>query len=103
MKTIITIIVALLLGVVAYSYINSAETISIKVVEKERVQDGESSKYLIFAEEEVFENTDSILFLKWNSSDIYRDLQPGEIYKVKVAGWRISAASSYRNIIKIEK
>lgn len=45
------------------------ETITITVSEKERVQKGEDSKYLVWTtkangEEEVFENTDSYWFLK---------------------------------------
>ena len=68
---------------------------------KERINDGDSSKYLIFCEEEVFENTDQWLVGKFNSSDFYKNLKIGKKYNLKVCGWRIPFLSWYRNIIKI--
>lgn len=80
------------------------ETITITVSEKERVQKGEDSKYLVWTtkangEEEVFENTDSYWFLKFDSSDVQGALKKGGTYKVDVAGLRLPFFSAYRNII----
>lgn len=83
------------------AYSNAVDDVTITVQEKERVVNGESSKYLIYTAEEVFENTDSFVFLKYDSSDLYKDLKVNHTYKVMVAGWRIKFLSSYRNIIKI--
>ncbi len=86
-------------------YHGSSMSITIKVTDKERivVRSGEStsSKYLVFTDGEVFENTDALTFAKWNSSDVQGKLQKGKTYNVKVAGWRIPFWSSYRNIIKV--
>lgn len=84
------------------TYRNTIETVEIVVIEKERVISNDTSKYLIFTEDEVFENTDTILFLKFNSSDIYRKLEVGKSYSVTVVGYRIPVISLYRNIISIE-
>lgn len=97
---ILTIVV--LVSIVGFAYRNTAETVEIYVLEKERVVQGESSRYMIFDENEVFQNTDAFLFLKFNSSDLYRDLRVGETYTVTVAGWRVQFLSMYRNIIRIE-
>ncbi len=74
--------------------------------DKERVTvrsgDDPKEKYLVFTENETFENTDSTLFWKFNSSDVQGQLDRGKSYRVLVAGWRISFLSSYRNIIEIE-
>ena len=83
-------------------YRNTAETVEITVIEKERVISNDESKYLIFTEDEVFENTDTFVFLKFNSSDLYRDLRVGETYTVTVAGWRLPVLSMYRNIVRID-
>lgn len=77
--------------------------ITIVVNEKERVtdKDGNGSKYLIFTDGEVFQNSDNIWWLKFNSSDLYGIIKPGKKYNVTVCGWRIPFFSSYRNIVKI--
>lgn len=76
----------------------------IFTVEKmERVSYGESSRYLIFTKNETFENKDSIAFFKFNSSDIYNQMNEGETYRAKVAGARIPFFSRHRNIIEIQK
>lgn len=63
---------------------------------------GENGKYLIFGKNEVYENTDSFIRFKFNSSDFYRDIQEGKCYTFQVQGWRIPFFSSYRNIYKIK-
>lgn len=87
-------------------YRSTAELVDIQVTDKEvKVQSsGESttSDYLVFTEGEVFENTDSWSFFKFNSSDIQGELKIGNTYRVKVAGWRVPFLSMYRNIIEIE-
>lgn len=81
--------------------------IKIKIQEKERVveKSGKSieSRYIVFCEDEVFQNTDSFWMFKFNSSDIQRDLKIGGTYLVGVNMWRIRLFSRYRNIIKIIK
>jgi|AntRauTorckE6833_2_1112554.scaffolds.fasta_scaffold00366_6 hypothetical protein len=95
----VALLIAILLLAPVYIYRGSAQEEVINVEMKERVN---SDKYLVFTEDEVFENTDSIPFLKFASSDLYNDLKVDGEYKVKVAGWRIPVFSMYRNIISIE-
>jgi hypothetical protein len=80
----------------------------VKVTDKERIYQNDSSKYLIFADDEngetvVFENTDCIARLKWNSSNIQGQLKEGTTYNVTVVGYRIPFLSMYQNIIKIDE
>ena len=49
----------------------SRETITSTVKEKEVKRYGGKDKYLIFTDKEVFENTDSWIELKFNSSNLY--------------------------------
>lgn len=99
----------LLVSVVLFGYASayyvSSETIEITIKDKERITTGSgediSSKFIVYGENEVFENTDSWLYLKFDSSDIQNGLETGRMYKVKVAGWRVPFFSWYRNIITI--
>ena len=66
----------LLAGGYALFVKSTEETVTITVTDKERITEkdsdgGTSSKYLIFTDSETFENTDSTLFWKFNSSDVY--------------------------------
>ena len=70
------------------------------IVEKERINTKDTSKYMVFTDKEVFENTDSVLSLKWNSSDMYRDVKVGDTCTFKVTGIRVPFMSWYRNILE---
>ncbi len=100
----ILLILIVLGGFVAYPalYRMSEETIIIHVEKTERIQHGDVQKYMVYTDGETFENTDSWIFLKRNSSDIYGLLKSEQQYEVRVAGWRSTWLSSYRNIIEIK-
>lgn len=113
MKKVIVYIVSLviimavaLLPLYATSF-NDTEYI-VTITEKERVANSESSKYLIYAEDEqgelvVFENTDNLFRFKFDSSNIYGELKVGHTYKMTVVGYRVPFLSMYQNIIDIEE
>jgi len=96
----------LMIGVQAVKY-STVTDVVVTVTEKERIveSNGEhtTSKYLVFTENEVFENVDDMIpFFKFNSSDIQGKLHVGETYKLTVWGWRINFLSSYRNILNVQ-
>ena len=103
MKSLIIIIVSILVLGFPVSYYLSSEDIEITVTKTERINQGEESKYLVYTENETFENTDSWLYLKFDSSDLYGQMKSDQTYKVKVAGWRWKFFSSYRNIVVLEE
>lgn len=76
------------------------------IQDKERVVTGvgsaQESKYLIFTDAETFENTDSLLALKFNSSDVYGAIQIGTTCSFTVTGFRIPFFSMYRNILSAD-
>ena len=88
---------------VGYFPFCTQEIITATVKKTERVIHKESSKYLVFTDNEVLENTDCLILLKWNSSDIYGGLEVGKTYRFRVYGWRWRFMSWYRNIISVEK
>lgn len=119
MKGLVSILIALIMVVTLASTavfsFNDKEYI-ITVTDKERVysttKSGDSvtqtSKYLVFGLDEngevlVFENTDTFIRGKWNSSNVQGSLLEGNTYKVTVIGYRVPFFSCYENIIKVEK
>ncbi|HRJ67544.1 MAG TPA: hypothetical protein PLW48_10440 [Alphaproteobacteria bacterium] len=80
------------------------ETVRAMVTDKERQvssdSDGNtSSKYIVFTDKEVFENTDSVMRGKWRSSDLQGNLHAGCTYDFNVYGFRNGLFSMYRNIV----
>ncbi len=91
------------MGIYLIALFNSKETISITVRDKERVcSSADDCDYLIFAEEGVYKNADAVLALKFNSSDLYNKLQPGQTYQVDVWGFRQPLLSMYPNILEVK-
>ena len=79
------------------------ETLTAKVTDKEVKRYGEDdSKYLIFTDKETFENTDSLLEWKFNSSDVYGKIEKDQTYEFTVYGFRIPVLSIYRNVVDVK-
>lgn len=79
----------------------------VTVVDKDRhvsgnLEDGIESKYMVFTDKEVFENTDSMIRGKMNSSDVQAQLHVGCTYDITAYGFRNNWFSIYRNISKAE-
>ena len=100
------VLAAVILFGYAGAYYTSCETVEITITDKERITTGSgeniSSKFIVYGENEVFENTDSWLYLKFSSSDVQNKLEVGKTYTVKVAGWRVPFLSWYRNVVAVD-
>ena len=88
------------------------EDVTFRLSEKERVQDsdGKGSKYLLFTEDpatgepaETFKVTDSWVFWNFRASDRYGAMEPGQVYRCEVYGWRVGFLSAYRNAIDCDE
>lgn len=102
----VALILVLIVGSIIFSTYRAygtKDTVTFTIEDKERVCEGGDSgcRYLVFTDEEVFENRDSFLHFKFNSSDIHGQLNEGEEYTATVIGWRIQFLSMYRNIIEV--
>jgi len=84
-----------------YTYATK-RTITVEVTDKDRVVTSNSSSWLVFTkDDDVLQNVDSILYLKFNSSSVQGQLQVGHSYTVEIYGWRFGPFSMYPNIIRI--
>jgi hypothetical protein len=108
MKTVLAIVMIIIVVLLVLSpiliYKSSAKEVTFTVKSKERINKSESSYYLVWTNDgRVYKDSDNIIFWKFNSSDIYGDLEPGKTFRAKVAGWRIRFLSMYENIIEIHE
>ena len=109
-KWIIGVVVAVLLVIfiavpICSSYY-STKTYTITVTDKDIKNYSKSSKYLVFTklengETKTFSIEDSLFKWRWNSSDVYAEIEIGKTYEVEVIGWRIPFFSEYENIMVV--
>ena len=104
---IVTVILVILITIPMCSNYYSEKSYKITVTGKEVKNSIDDSKYLIFAKTEngetkTFSIEDNVIKWRWNSSDVYGDVEIGKTYEIKVIGWRIPIISSYENIMKIK-
>ena len=84
-----------------FPFLTSRE-VTVTVQDKDRITKTDTSYYLIYTDQGVYENTDCWICFKFASSNLYGDLRIGETYNLKVYGWRIPIVSMYPNIWKIK-
>lgn len=106
-KVLAACLIAVFLGVWGLASLNT-HTVTITVSGTDRAWYGKGSKWLVLGtdangEPLVLENTDNLLRLKFNSSDIQAVIEEGETYEAEVVGYRIPILSWYENIISIKK
>lgn len=75
-------------------------TLTERVVKRASGQGGD--KYLLYTDQGVFQNTDSIWAWKFRSSDLQAELRDGGRYRCETQGWRIPFLSEYRNVLDCE-
>jgi hypothetical protein len=96
------------LPVLSYMFAHgTADTVTATVTDKDRISVGSgedlSHMYLVFTDTETFQNSDSLWYGKFDSSDMHGRLRVGQRYTFKVYGWRIPFFSAYRNIVAAEE
>lgn len=89
-------------GGCTYLTYGTQRTVDFTVNHRERTG-GDDGKYLVYTNEEgVFENTDALPYLKFDSSDVYNQLREGGRYRCDVYGVRLPLFSWYPNIKSCE-
>lgn len=74
--------------------------VTITVINKEKFGD-EEGEYLIFTADEVFKNFDSFYHRKTNAELLFRKLEMGVTYRVRVVGVYLPSLFRLRNITEI--
>lgn len=80
------------------------QTFDILVKDKYIKNGSKSGRYLVVdSDKNTYEITDLFFKGKFNSTDLYNELEIGQKYKVTTTGYRIRIFSHYQNINEIER
>lgn len=102
----VVVLFVVVLALIMPSYFKT-KTVTATVNDKERVCDGNSNggtdcKYLVFTDKGTFRITDALFgTVRFNSSDLYGQIDEDCTYDIKYYGWRIPMLSEYPNIKSI--
>lgn len=84
----------------AYAFTTGTGTITVD--EKWVKYSGDDAKYLVSSEDgQVFQITDTIIKLRFDSSNLYAEIDEGSTYDILYQGWRFALLSDYKNILEI--
>lgn len=100
------IIIAVIGGAIYFSTVEyqNEETIEITVKDKYIKRNGEHDLYLVVSSNgDTYKIEDLLWKGKFNSTDLYNQLDIGNKYEITVTGIRLQYFSMYKNINKIEK
>jgi hypothetical protein len=97
--------ILLLVSIVAYpvALFGSEQQQEITIDEKWTKQHGNGNmKYLVSdTDGNVYSIDDCHLYLRWDASNRYANIDEGKTYDVVLIGWRVPILSWYQNIIEI--
>lgn len=102
-EVIIVIAIAIILLIIPITERASETTVAFTVEDKAIKRYSDDDKYLVYTDNGTYEITDSLVYWRWDSSDLYGKIKVGETYEAKVYGWRIPIFSSYKNIVSVEE
>lgn len=103
------IIIGLMFTNAPYQWLTQRTIVDVLIKDKQISTESDKadgkvvSTYLIYTDQGVFRNDDAGWFMKYNSSDVYGNLDKGTRYTMKVYGWRIPIFSMYPNIVRAEE
>ena len=88
--------------------ITNIRTITGTVTEKTTKRTGKTDKYIVFIDDGsgqaiTLEVTDALLRLRFNSSDVWGNIEVGKTYDFEVGGSRIEIFSWYPNIYEFQE
>lgn len=90
------LILFFLIGGIALSYFNN-QTIDITVKDKYVKY---TTYFVVDTNNNTYEITDLFFLGKFNSTDIYNEIEIGNSYQIETTGFRIPFLSRYKNINK---
>lgn len=90
-----------------FNKVMNIREVTATVTEKAVKNENESGLYLVYTEDEngninTYEISDSLFRMRFDSSDVYAAIKPGNTYKFKIGGSRIKFLSWYPNIYGYE-
>ncbi|WP_126423646.1 DUF1523 family protein [Asticcacaulis excentricus] len=97
----LTVIGLMFVGWVTTPYWSHGEAV-VEVTGTTTKREGGRDVYLVFTTSGTFRNTDSLHYLKFDSSDLQGQLNRPGRYRINYYGFRVPVLSLYRNITRAE-
>ena len=105
--TALIILVVIIGSFIIVPIIRNGNVQEIEIIVKDKYIKGtgkQSQKYLVVDENKnTYEISDLFFWGKWNSTDLYNELEVGKKYKITTSGVRNGFWSWYPNINKIQE
>jgi hypothetical protein len=79
------------------------QTKEVRVIDSVVKNSMNDSKYLVFTDQGVFQNTDTWYYFKFDSSDIQGKIMQGGKFKLSYYGFRVPFFSMYPNLVSAER
>lgn len=100
--SLICVVIAIAMAPALNKVLHSRQ-VTVTVTDKGIKNDGNHGRYLIYCKDgggdtQVFQVADSILKLRFDSSDVYPNLEIGKTYELTICGGRVPVLSWYPNI-----
>lgn len=108
-STVIIIIVLILMFMHSCERVTTEATYNVVVTEKTVKRIDDEDRYLVYTElldtgdVRVFQITDSMSRMRFDSADMYAKIKVGTSYQFEVYGMREELLSNYENIIAIKE
>ena len=99
---LIIIFISFIFGYLFFERFLTEKEVTITVVNSAKFGD-ETGRYLIFTEDEVFEDSNNYYHDKHNATEVFNKLQKGRTYIVKVVSFYLPDIPHFRNIIDVVK
>lgn len=102
----ITGILAAVIGLILVAlgtvpYWTAGQTV-VEVTGTTTKREGGKDRYLVFTTSGTYRNTDSLHYLKFDSSDLQGQLNRPGRYRINYYGFRVPVLSMYKNITRAE-
>lgn len=89
-------------GIGIASALHREDAYGCRVIGKEAVASGDSNNYRVYTENcDTLEVDDSLFAGRWNSSNVYSKIEPGQTYDFHLQGYRIPILSKFKNILEM--
>ena len=99
------LLVAALIGGTVYgvsSALHREDAYACRVIDKEAVASGDSNEYRVYTENcDTLTVSDSLFAQRWDSSNVYAQIQPGQTYDFHLQGYRVPFISQFKNILEV--
>lgn len=99
----VVVLVVAALAVGAFGNLHRVEHAGCLVEDKDRAASSSGSSMRVYTDCGIFGVKDSVWLMRWNSADLYQQIEVGATYDFETSGWRFGLLSWFPNIVSAEE